>query len=265
MQSIILGLVQGLTEFLPVSSSGHLIIARELFHYSLEGSLTFDIFLNTATLFAVIYCFWGEIKRIFVDLFSQGLSHRSWNLIICLIIGTVPAALVGFWYGDQIESLFRYSHSVAWALIAGSIIMLIADQVNKRDLNHTGVSPLKSLLIGMFQTLALIPGVSRAGATISGGLLAKLSREEAIRFSFLLYIPVSLGAALKAFFDITLDGSGSGIHTFFTLPYILGFLVALFSGVWAVRFMVRYLSRNSFTPFIIYRILLAVAILLFLN
>lgn len=257
LQSVILGLIQGLTEFLPISSSGHLILAREFLHLPLEGSLSFDVFLNTATLFAVIFCFWGDIRAIIRDLFTQGFSSRSKILIYALILGTIPAGLVGFFYGNQIENIFRSSHSVAWALIAGSVIMFLADKVSR---GNGGITPLKGLTVGFFQALALIPGISRSGSSISGGLFTGLSREEAIRFSFLLLIPVSCGALLKIFLDI----GPTGFSGFFDLSHFAAFLTAFFSGIWAVRFLIRYLSKNSFTPFIIYRLVLAVIIFVFL-
>lgn len=263
-ESIILGLAQGLTEFLPISSSGHLILIRKLLNVPLEGSLSFDVFLNTATLFAVIYCFWGDIKAILRDFFTQSLSSRNNKLVLALIIGTIPAGFFGFFYGEAIENIFRNSSSVAWALIGGSLLMFLADMVSAGRLRYTsssqgGITPWKGFLVGIFQSLALIPGISRSGVSISGGILAKLSREEAIKFSFLLLIPVSLGAILKILIDPSFQ-----ISNFVTLNSCLAFLSALLSGIWAVRFLVRYLSSNKFTLFIIYRLILAIIILIFL-
>lgn len=257
LESIVLGLVQGMTEFLPVSSSGHLIIAREFLHMPLEGSLSFDVFLNTATLLAVIVCFWGDIKALIVDFLSEGFSSRSRNLIFAIITGSIPAGFFGFLYGDQIEGYFRAPAMVAWALIGGSILMFAADRLSK---NEGGVNPLKGFFVGFFQSLALIPGVSRSGSSISGGLLCGLSREEAIKFSFLLLIPVSFGALLK----VVLDMGSAGASNFFDLLHITAFLTAFISGLWSIRFLVRYLKTHSFTPFIIYRIVLALVILLFI-
>ena len=261
IDAIVLGLVQGITAFLPISSSGHLIVARRLLNLNIPNTLSFDVFLNTATLFAVIYCFWGDIKRICIDFSTSGFSSRSINLIYAIVLGTIPAVLVGFLYGDKIENTFRTAEVVAYALILGSILMFFADFINKKFENRGGINPIKGFLIGIFQSLALIPGISRSGATISGGLLSKLSREEAIRFSFLLYIPVSLGALLKTI----LDSSDLGFSSFFSAPYILGFIVALFSGIYAIKFMVNFLSKNSFTIFIIYRIIFAILILTLLH
>src|SRR3989344_1740623 len=255
VESIILGLTQGLTEFLPVSSSGHLILARKFLGLSLESSLAFDVFLNTATLFAVIYCFWGDLRALARDFFTQGFSSRSTNILWAVVLGSIPAGFFGFFFGDRIEEIFRNPHSVAWALIAGRILMFLADS---SDGKKGGVTPAKGFLVGFFQSLALIPGISRSGSSISGGILAGLSREEAIRFSFLLLIPVSLGAILKILIDPSFQ-----ISNFVTLNSCFAFLAAFLSGIWSVRFLVRYLSSHKFTPFIIYRIVLAGVILIF--
>lgn len=249
LESVILGLIQGVTEFLPISSSGHLIIARKLFGLALEQSLAFDIFLHLATLLAIVVCFFGDLKRI------------SGKLAYALVLGTIPAGLVGYFYGGVLEQIVRKPEYVAFALIAGSIVFFFADQIPKSEEGEKKVNPLKGLFIGLFQMFALIPGVSRSGITISGGLFFGLSREEAIKFAFLLGIPVIAGAALKTILDLP-----SNFLTFELLNFstIIGFLSALLSGIWAVKFLVRYLSRHSFAPFIVYRVLLALAILAFM-
>lgn len=257
LESILLGLVQGLTEFLPVSSSGHLIIIRKFLGMSLEGSLQFDVLLHLATLLVILIYFRGDIKRIFIDIFTEGPSSRSSKLIYAIILGSIPAGILGFLYGDRIEAIFRNTTYAAYALILGSLLFFIADKFSK---DKGGISAVKGFFIGIFQSLALIPGFSRSGSTISGGMLLGLSREESIRFAFLLGVPVIFGAAMKTLLDI----GATNIESFINLPVILGFLAAFFSGLWAVKFLVRYLSKNSFTPFIIYRIILAVIILIFL-
>jgi undecaprenyl-diphosphatase len=258
LQSIVLGLIQGLTEFLPVSSSGHLIIVRDLFGWNFEQSLAFDVFIHLATLLAIIVCFWGDIKRIFKDFASEGFSSRSKNLLGALILGCVPAVIAGYYLSHIFEELLRRPDYVAYALIAGSIVFFFADQISKLDRGEGGgVNWIKGLFIGVFQMFALIPGVSRSGITISGGLFFGLSREEAIKFAFLLGIPIIAGAGLRTL--LTIDSLP------FADPAIwAGFVAAFISGLWAAKFLVKYLAKHSFTPFIVYRILLAGAILYFL-
>lgn len=256
LDGLILGIVQGITEFMPVSSSGHLIIARELLGLRLEGSVSFDILLHLSTLLVIIYFFWGEIKRLILDAKSEGLSSRSARLIYAIIIGSIPAALVGLLFQDQIEEIFRNPELVAYALIAGSFVFWIADRLSQ---GKGGLSLPKSLAVGAFQALALIPGVSRSGITISGGIISGLSREEAIKFAFLLGIPVIGGAALKTILE-----SWGSLDSIVNMPMIVGFIAAFVSGLLSIKFLVGYLSRHSFNAFIIYRLLLAGVILLFL-
>jgi undecaprenyl-diphosphatase len=259
---IILGLIQGITEFLPISSSGHLIIVREFMGLSLQNTLTFDVFLHLSTLLAIIIYFWGDVRRIFIDLKTNGLSARSNKLIWAIILGSIPAAFFGFFWGNQIEDIFRNSHYVSYSLIAGSLLFFLADNIQKIIprfyTGPKGISAIRGFFIGIFQSLALISGFSRSGSTISGGLVCSLSRQEAIKFSFLLGVPTIFGAALKTFID-----SGFSFFSSFDISIVFGFLVALVSGLFAVRFLVRYLSNHSFTPFIIYRLILAGIILFF--
>lgn len=258
-QSIVLGLVQGVTEFLPISSSGHLILVREWLSVSIAEPLAFDILLNTASLISVIYCFWGDIKGILHDLRTEGFSRRSKTLLLSLILGTIPVVIFGLAYGSEVEEVLRGSLMVAVALLVGSFIMFLADYLGPK-LKEAGLSASKGFWVGCFQALALIPGISRSGSTISGGLLVGLSREEAIRFSFLLFIPASVGALAKVIFDTESLGANFALD----LNYLIAFVVALFSGIWAIRFLLRYLKTHSFKIFIIYRLILAGVILIFL-
>ena len=191
LDSIFLGLVQGITEFLPISSSGHLILAQRYLGIPIDGaSLSFAIFVNCATLLAVIIALWGDIRRIVVDIFTEGPSMRSKKVLSAIFWGTIPAATMGFFFQSQISELFYNPRFVAYALIAGSVLFFIADRIPKEHNEPHGVTALKGLFIGIFQTFALIPGISRSGITTSGGLFFGLSREEAIKFAFLLYIPI---------------------------------------------------------------------------
>lgn len=251
IQSIILGLIQGITEFLPISSSGHLVLVSKILNLEVSQSIPFAVFINTATLLAVIYCFRKDIKNIFTK-----------ELLPKIILATIPAAFVGFFWAGGIEEAFYSSGSVAWALLLGSLLMFVADKANAKWGNaNVPLNNKRGFIIGVFQALALVPGFSRSGTTISGGLLSKLSREEAIRFSFLLYIPVSLGALLKILMDL---GELKLLVSSSLLPSLVAFASALISGIWAAKFVLRYLSKNSFKPFIIYRIILALLIFIFL-
>ncbi len=268
LQSISLGIIQGITEFLPISSSGHLIIAREFFGLSLLNTLSFDVLLHLSTLLAIILYYRALLKNILINLITQKLNSPTNRIAWVILFGTIPAVLVGFFLGDILESYFRNPSFVAVALIIGCMIFLIADRVSKTREGaaetQQQLNLKKGIAIGIFQSLALIPGVSRSGITISGGLFFGLPRTEAISFAFLLAIPAILGAALKTVFEIVADPTSSLLTDLLSPNYIFGFIAAFVSGFIAIKFLVRYLSTHSFMPFIIYRLVLAGIILLFL-
>ena len=257
LQAIVFGAIQGLTEFLPVSSSGHLLIAHELFDFNTGNDLFFDVMLHLATALAVIIYFrkdiWEVVKQFFVP--SDGGAGRKWG--IAIILGTIPAGICGLLFQDQIETIFRNVKLVAIALIAGSILMYTADLFWRKRQNFEHINFGKGLIIGCFQALALIPGISRSGSTISGSLFSKLNREEAIRFSFLLSTPIIFGSALKELLDIH-----SSFTQVFNTSLTAGFVASFVFGLVAIHFMMKYLRTHTFSVFIWYRIILAVLVLI---
>ncbi len=262
--AILLGVVQGVTEFLPISSSGHLIVMRDLLGLEIGGSLAFDAVLQLATSLAVLLYFWKDLVAL-----VRVRDVKNKTLVWAILVGTIPAVLVGFLFEDKIDVLFRNSHTVAWALIVGSILFFIAERYSKscerksvdmKDIDATcaphGISVKRGFIVGCFQVLALIPGMSRSGSTISGGLLLNIKREEAVRFSFLLSLPILLGSGLKKLLDL---GGNGGID----IPLLVGSVVAFVVGLASIHFLIIYLRRHTLNAFIIYRILLALAIFIF--
>ncbi|MEX0917127.1 MAG: undecaprenyl-diphosphatase UppP [Candidatus Paceibacterota bacterium] len=261
LSATILGLVQGITEFLPISSTGHLIIARELLGLQVEYGLAFDAFLHLATALAVLIYFWKDWRRLFFSALSyvqgKGIETKEKVLILALIAGTIPAAVIGFFSESRIEEYFRNVEFVAYALIAGSVLFLIAEWVGKQN---EGLSIKKGWWIGFFQALALIPGMSRAGSTIAGGLLFGLSREEAARFAFLLSMPIILGVGgIKGF---ELFGGGAFSHSLF--PILVSAVSAFVAGILSIHFLLKYLRTHTLGIFIVYRVALAIAIFIFI-
>jgi undecaprenyl-diphosphatase len=261
LDSIILGITQGLTEFLPVSSSGHLIIARDILNWHSKSDLSFDAILQLATVLALIIYFWKDIFRLIKTFFNLILKKETDNkekiIIYSIIIGTIPAIFVGFLLEDYMETIFRSSLLVSIVLIIGSIVMFLVEKFATQDKK---LSIKKGLYIGLFQCLALIPGFSRSGATISGGLFMGLNREESARFSFLLSIPIILGSGLKKLIEVLKDGQivTDGLNIFvgaFT-AFVVGFLV--------IKFLMKFLKNHSLNIFIIYRIILAFIVLIIL-
>lgn len=250
--AIIFGLVQGLTEFLPVSSSGHLVILHHFLGTNIN-SLSFDVVLHLATLLAVVVYFKKDIIHICGVLKRMAMRQKVFDQekhsVVALIVGTIPAGLLGALFVSPIENVFRSTTSVAVALILGSILFVVAEKVSKRNKEITGK---RGFLVGFFQALALVPGISRSGATISGGLILGFTRDDAVRFSFLLSIPIIFGAGLVK----VLEGS----MLVFEAPVVVGAFTAFVSGLWAIHFLVRFLKRNTLMPFVWYRILLAIII-----
>lgn len=245
LEASLLGLVQGLTEFIPVSSSGHLILAREFFGFSGQNGLAFDAVLQLATGLAVISYFIKDMPKILKD------KTLQW----ALVLGTLPAVFLGLYLHSYMESSFRSAHFVAWSLLAGSLLMYLADRFGEQNKE---LSVRRGLGIGFFQALALFPGFSRSGGTISGGLFLGLTREMATRFSFLLSVPIILGSGAKEFLSLNQSGAIDGLG----IPLLIGSITAFISGVIAIHFLINYLKTHSLKPFIWYRVILAVAILL---
>jgi undecaprenyl-diphosphatase len=264
LQVLVLAVAQGVTELLPISSSAHLILIPKLFGWS-EHPLVFDTTLHLGTAFALLIYFRKEIRAVIKNLISDLLreklnfgkySESGW-LGIKILIGSFPAGIIGLLFGGVIENQFRGVGSVLAFLIIGSLLMLVADVYSKPVTeNISEVSPKKNFLIGIFQSLALFSGISRSGATISGGMLQGLKRDLAAKLSFLLSIPIVLSAGI--FEGISSFGSLSSISP---LTIFLGFMCSLLSGLLAVKFLMTFLGTHKLTGFIIYRLTLVLLII----
>ena len=264
LEAIVLGVVQGATEFIPVSSSGHLVILHALFG---EGSydLSLDALLQLATALAVLVYFRKEIFRLVFSFFRllarREVEAGESRLLGALFLGTIPAVVLGLLLEDKMETVFRSVNLVALMLLAGSLLMFLAEKSQGPTLTTNQGRTLnsrKGFLIGLFQALALIPGVSRSGATISGGLFMGLSREEATRFSFLLSFPIIAGSGLKKLFEL----NSAGVLEGFGMPLAISLIVSFLVGLWAIDFLLKYLKNHTLNLFVAYRIALAVTILL---
>lgn len=256
-QSIVLGLIQGLTEFLPVSSTAHLALVPWFFRWNDPG-LAFDVALHIGTLAALIYYFWGDfvviIKEFIQSIFTRSFkNHPNGKLGFFIIIATILGALCGFLFESQAEKAFRNPLIIALSVFIFGIILYIADKLSGKRKEISDMGLLDCLVIGISQALAIIPGVSRSGITIIGGLARNLKRETAARFSFLLSTPLIAGAAILE--SRHLD------HTAVTSsPSLVGVLSAAVFGFLAIKYLLRYVQTKSYTVFVIYRMLLAVLI-----
>ncbi len=251
LQALALGVLQGVTEFLPISSSGHLVLA-EYFLGVKGGGLVFDVFLHLGTLLAVLLYFWQDWWHIFSGSLKKDSSAR--RLLFFLIVGTIPGALAGVILEKDVETIFRDPIRVATMLALMSLPLLLAELLAKHTKTIRDLRLPHALFVGLAQALAVIPGTSRSGITMSAGLFTGLTREEAARFSFLLSAPIIAGAGV--FEGLKIFRAGVPLDT----VYLVGFLASLVSGLLVIAWLLRFLKKHTFYLFIGYRILLAALI-----
>jgi undecaprenyl-diphosphatase len=268
-QAIILGLVQGLTEFLPVSSSAHLVFVPWLFGWE-PHSLEFDVALHMGTLLGVLIYFAADWRRLIAAFIRSVVDRRIGDdpdrrIVWLLILGTIPAVIVGVLAESAIDAYFHAPANLRIGLIIIGVMMILmglllwlAERVGRRvyEMRHLGLG--MAMTIGFAQALALIPGVSRSGSTITVGLFVGLKREAAARFSFLLSTPIVLGAGLKKVYDVMQEG---GIPEGELWAFVVGFSAAAVSGFLCIALLLRYLQRHSTAPFIVYRLVMGALLL----
>jgi undecaprenyl-diphosphatase len=258
IQAIILGLVQGLGEFLPISSSGHLVILPWFFNFSDPG-LSFDVALHLGTLIAIILYFWKDFWEIIrVTFFSKNpnLKEKKYNksFFWLLLIATIPGAVFGLFMEKQAETIFRNPLLIAGTLTIAGLVLYLADKYTKHKRSLNDITKKDAILIGLSQAFAIIPGVSRAGATISSGLFLGLSRASAARFSFLLSAPIIFGATVIKVPHLV----KSGITSF----EITAIIVATLSGYFAIAWLLKFVEKVSYKIFFWYRLALALTIVI---
>jgi len=264
-ESIFLGAIQGITEFLPISSSGHLIILEKLFGLNVESLKGFDVSLHIGTLLAILVYFREDVlnmlKAIFhIVMFKFNKYNEYTKLIAFIFIGTIPAIIVGGTIGGYIDEIFRDARVVGAVMAITSLLFFYAEYIGKKSKKEE-MTGLKAFFIGLFQMLALIPGVSRSGATISGGLINKMNREKAARFSFLLGIPVIAGAGLLTAFHTAKDNAFAVAE----LDHMIaGFVVSFIVGLLVISFLMKYLKKHSLNVFAYYRLIVGIAVVAFL-
>jgi len=257
IQAVILGIIQGITEPIPVSSSGHLIAIPQLLGWK-DFGLTFDVALHMGTIVAVVAYFWKDwvsILRGFVRNVRkiEGGGAPEGRLLIPIIIACIPAGLAGLAWNDWIEENLRHWYLVGGALVVVSVIMLAAERVAKRSRDIGSMSYLDYIIIGLAQAVALFPGVSRSGSTITAGLFLGLDRQSAARFSFLLSTPIILAAGVFQLRNIFPMPAGEAA------PFAVGVVTSAVVGYLAIGFLMKFLQKHSLAVFAIYRIAFALA------
>lgn len=261
-QVVILAIVQGLTEFLPISSSAHLALIPWLFGWQDPG-LVFDIALHLGTLAAVILYFFRD----WVQIVAQGFGLKAGNdpqlkqqpkLLWILALATIPVGVAGLVFGKQAESSWRNPYVIATMLIGVAIFMILAEKTRRGDKDLGMMSAVDALVVGLAQALAVVPGTSRSGITIATGLFRNIDRAAAARFSFLLSTPAIAAAALKGARDLHKEGGiPAGMH----LPFIVGIVVSAITGAFVIGFLLNFLRRHGLWFFIYYRIVFGIIVI----
>ncbi len=260
-QSILLGIVQGLTEFIPVSSSAHLVIVPYLFNLKIpaDQAFVFDVLVQVATLVAVLAYFWRDLVSI-VKAMVTGLAKKApfgsfeARLGWLLILATIPAGILGLLLKSAVEKAFDSPSATAVFLFVTAGLLVVAEKVGKRNRPLDSLDWKDALWVGLFQAIAIFPGISRSGATITGGMTRNFDRPPAARFAFLMSIPVMLAAGLMASFDMAkIPNLGSTL-----LVFIPGFIVAAVTGYLVIRWLLRYLVQHTLYDFAIYCVALGI-------
>lgn len=266
LQSIILGIIQGLTEFLPISSSAHLVIVPYLFGWQIpaQDGFVFDVLVQLGTLLAVIIYFRLDLYKIILEVikglrsrqpFSEPASRMGW----LLVLATIPAIIAGVLFKDAVERAFASPVAVALFLLVTGAFLVVAEWLGKRNRGLQSITWLDALITGLFQAISLLPGISRSGASITGGMMRDLDRPSAARFAFLMSVPVMIGAGVLAVGDLVrIPNFSQQIPTL-----IAGFIIAAIVGYLSIRWLLAYLVKRPLYIFAGYCLVASIAVLLF--
>ncbi len=275
INAVILGIVQGITEFLPISSSGHLVIFQEIFGMTdiEETNLLFDVLLHFGTLISIIVVYYKDIcyliKEFFKMLFDIGKGKFNINkspyqrLLILIILATIPTAVLGLLFKDFAEKMFSSIRIVGISLIITGFLLWLTNKLKqgKKDERNTKYS--NALAIGLFQSIAITPGISRSGSTIVGGLFLGFNKEFAIKFSFLISIPAVLGALILHIPDLISLINHGQVLTFQLIQYIIGMITAAVVGILSIKFLINLLNKGKFYLFSFYCWLVGVGVIIY--
>ncbi|HWA05579.1 MAG TPA: undecaprenyl-diphosphate phosphatase [Ignavibacteria bacterium] len=265
LKAILLGVVQGLTEFLPVSSTAHLRIIPSFFGWGDIGA-SYTAVIQVGTMIAIILYFRNDLmnmaKAMMLSLKTKDFKSKDTRLLIMIIIGTIPIMIAGFLLKDLIRHQFRNMYIVAASLIFFSVILMIADRFTKKKVDLNSITYKDGIIVGIFQAMALIPGASRSGSTISGAFFRNMTREDAARFSFLLSIPAVLLSGVYELFsqrETLLSGDSA------VLSLIIATVVSGVVGYWSIWFLLSFIKKHSMMLFVVYRVIFGILIILLLS
>lgn len=268
LTAILLGIVEGVTEFIPVSSTGHLILATELFGYDAAQWSLFNVVIQLGAILAVVYQYWGTFWQALLDLLRW--DQRGVRFVRNIVLAFIPSAILGLLLKKQIDIMLESPLVVAWALIAGGIAILVIERlarpraVEAESDSETGIAELPVMTVigvGLAQCLAMVPGVSRSGATIMGALAMGVNRKTAAEFSFFLAVPTMIGATTLELLTKSDELSGGSVGW---VEIAIGFTVSFVVALFVIRAFVAYVSRHGFAPFAWYRIVAGTAAVVWL-
>lgn len=264
LQAITLGLIQGITEFLPISSSAHLVIIPEVFGWQ-QQSLTFDIVAHAGSLVAIVYYYRNKIKALIKSVFSknalrdqgeqQGRKDSDRRLLLNILLATIPTVIIYLLVRKYLENTFESLEVIKYSLLIGGIFLILADVYNKKLSKYIEIKPVTALLVGVGQGISLIRGVSRSGAMLTIGLFSKSRREEMVEFILLASIPIILGGLVLESFQYASDPTGESV-----IVLLLGFVTSAVSGYFAITMLNKFIHHNILIYSGIYRIVLALLI-----
>jgi len=262
INAIILGIVQGIGEFLPISSSGHLLFIPWLFNWDYENSLSFDIALHVGTLIAVLAFFWRDWFVLIKDGLTKGIKTFEGKMFWCLVVATIPGVLAGALLDEFAESFFRGKYMpivLAFSLSVMGILLFLADKYGKQNTDYKEMTFLQTVFIGISQAFAIIPGTSRSGVTMTMARALGIKREAAAKFSFLLSTPIIAGAAVYQFI---FKSSELVMTEIMSVPFLVGILTAMVVGFLSIKFLMKYLQTSNFNIFVVYRLVIAVILVI---
>lgn len=265
LNALIFGIVQALTEFLPVSSSGHLVLLHDILNFDIEQNLAFDIALHLGTATSLMIFFRSELLRLLKTAVCAVKDKKKCvpaelNLLLNLLYAAIPAGIIGVLFQDFIEERLHSPFVVVITLIIGALLFFAVERYSKRSRDLGGMNFRHAVLIGLAQALALIPGISRSGITITAAMALDFKRDEAARFSFLVSLPIILGAGAVKFFDL----SAENLDTETIIAFAIGFVSSALLGFLVIKYLLRFLQNHSLAVFGWYRIALSIILLIWL-
>ena len=264
LKYIILGIIQGLTEPLPISSSGHLVIFKNLFNLDSLNDLNFEIIVNFASFLAISFIYRKDIIKLIKDSFNylktkEYKYYHSFKYILLIILACIPAGILGLLFKNKIDLISSNVKYIGISLLITSLALFIVRKTDGKK-HDNNITYKDSIIIGLFQGIALLPGISRSGSTLTGGLLRNIKKEDAVKFSFMLYLPISIASFILGIKDFTTSNNFNNLY----ISYILGFIFSLFTTYFATKWFINIIKKKKLIYFSIYCLVVGLLVLIFM-